>query len=153
MPSAGTLAARLNPVNLVDTQQVKYDYATYSPGNPRITAMPIALAPYIIGKAGAGDSRANAETYLQQFGPLQDAFTCPSDELTASRQYNTSPWVETDQGNITSWTSYGYNAEIIAPERRRSAASSLLRKPQPRSPSHRNHADDGCPDRRLQRKA
>ena len=77
--------------------------------------MPLALAPYIIGNAAPGDTRANAETYLQQFGPLQDAFTCPSDELTSSRQYNTSPWVETDAGNITGWMSYGYNAEIIAP--------------------------------------
>ena len=37
----GNLGGQANPVNLVDTQQVKYDYAMYSAGNPRITAMPL----------------------------------------------------------------------------------------------------------------
>ena len=104
-----------SPANLSDIEQAKYDYCIYTPGNPRVTALPLALSPYITGKPAAGDSIANAQAALTQQGPVQEAFTCPSDELTASRQYGQTIFVETDQGDLFGFSSYGFNAEVLTP--------------------------------------
>ena len=108
-----------NPAALSDPFQQKYDYYTSdgTAAHTYATAWPLALAPYIIGKAARGDSQADALADLQAYGPLQDAFTCPADEATASHQYG--PPNEMDDSNeeaasqMAGWSSYAYNSELM----------------------------------------
>ena len=108
-----------HPLALSDPQQQKFDYYTSdgTAANTFVTAWPLALAPYITGKFARSDSKANAQADLQNYGPLQDAFTCPSDEATASHQYG--PQNEMDDANedgasqLPGWSSYAYNSELM----------------------------------------
>ena len=105
-----------SPVNVADPQLQKYDYYfdTKTKG-PAVTALPLALAPYIVGKQLPADSTVDATTSLQAFGALQDAFVCPSDELTASHQYGAACWEQangnTDQ--LNGWSSYGASSNFF----------------------------------------
>ncbi len=122
MPLAGNVAPGPttngldSPEALGDFSRKRYVYYDNGGGVFCVTAMPAALAPYVISREVRGDSWQNVDADIQATGPLQDTFVCPSDQNTIDRTYGASRWIN-NYGSATylnGWSSYGINAEVFA---------------------------------------
>lgn len=124
LPLAGNIVpgANLNgfddPATLGDIARQRYVYYQNTPGESRVTAMPAALAPYLISQTIRDDSWQDVETDIGTY-PLQGAFLCPSDQNTIDRTYGAPQWIRNYAGGggnetyLTGWTSYGFNSEVF----------------------------------------
>jgi prepilin-type processing-associated H-X9-DG protein/prepilin-type N-terminal cleavage/methylation domain-containing protein len=107
-----------DPVTLGDASMQRYVYYQNTPGQHRVTAIPAALAPYLISQPIRDDYWQDVETDIGT-SPLQDDFLCPSDENTISRTYGAPVWIRSYAGGnanqtyLTGWTSYGFNSEVF----------------------------------------
>lgn len=112
-PDAATVPC--TPINLGDATRQRYGYSDNGGGSFLATAMPAALAPYITDQRVRGDNWVDVDADIQAYGPLQDAFLCPSDELSINRMYVASEWIHDVYSNhyLNGWTSYGFNAEVF----------------------------------------
>jgi prepilin-type processing-associated H-X9-DG protein/prepilin-type N-terminal cleavage/methylation domain-containing protein len=112
------------PPNLNDPMMQKYDYVrdgSVAPGL-RPTALPAALAPYLISQPVHSDKTTDVETDIAT-GPLREIFTCPSDDYnplnstTAVESY--AKWIKDEniggQGNsfVYGYSSYDDNNEAL----------------------------------------
>ena len=122
MPLAGNITSGPttngldSPEALGDFSRKRYVYYDNGGGVYCVTAMPAALAPYLISREVRGDSWQNVDADIQATGPLQDAFVCPSDQNTIDRTYGAPRWIN-NYGSATflnGWSSYGINAEVFA---------------------------------------
>jgi prepilin-type processing-associated H-X9-DG protein len=103
------------PANLRDATMQKYDYFRSDSTLLSPTAMPAALAPYL-GVSCRSTSEAAIQADIAH-GPMQDLFTCPSDEnaanMTASAR---GTWIM-DGSTLTTfvmgYSSYCDNAEAF----------------------------------------
>jgi len=122
LPLAGNIAPTAdlmgpdNPQALGDPAKQRYTYYDNGGGLLCVTAMPAALAPYIISKPVRDDSWQDVDADIQAAGPLQDAFICPSDQNTIDRTYGAQRWINNYGSGtfLSGWSSYGVNAEIFA---------------------------------------
>jgi prepilin-type N-terminal cleavage/methylation domain-containing protein len=102
------------PANLFDPQFVKYDYVHDTTVTPdlRPTALPAALAPYLIGQQVRSDNTADVETDIGK-GTLQAIFSCPSDEnivfQNTASAYDYAKWTK-DEGNSSNSFVYGFSS-------------------------------------------
>jgi prepilin-type N-terminal cleavage/methylation domain-containing protein/prepilin-type processing-associated H-X9-DG protein len=112
-----------NPQNCGDSAMQKYDYfSNNGAGDLEVTAMPVALGPYL-GVAPAGAGWFALMTQMAQQGPMRETFTCPSDEFTIEQPpvetAYIDPWWVLNQaptgggGQLWAWSSYGYNEEFF----------------------------------------
>jgi len=102
------------PANLADQQLQKYDYVHDTTVTPdlRPTALPAALAPYLIGQEVRSDNTTDVETDIGT-GVLQTIFSCPSDENIVFRSttsaYDYAKWTK-DEGNSSNSFVYGFSS-------------------------------------------
>jgi prepilin-type N-terminal cleavage/methylation domain-containing protein/prepilin-type processing-associated H-X9-DG protein len=121
MPLAGTQfggqTGKLHdsPKNLGDPTMQKYSYFTDYAGSidpERPTALPAALAPYLGQETVSSASSLTVEAGISA-GPLQDIFSCPSDEKIGTKSLACyGEWVADDSHDPTnggSWVS-GYSS-------------------------------------------
>jgi prepilin-type N-terminal cleavage/methylation domain-containing protein/prepilin-type processing-associated H-X9-DG protein len=105
------------PQMLGDPAMTRYDYINnYGDGSLYVvTATPASLSPYIIGSPVREDSWQDTDADIQAPGPMQDTFTCPSDENTLQRTYGPAWWLNNYPSNtfLNGWSSYGFNQEIF----------------------------------------
>ncbi len=108
------------PANIGDAQMVKYDYYNDDTGHLAPTALPAALAPYLVNQRVRGDNRADVQTDIG-IGPLQDIFSCPSDDYVTSQSvnapYSYADWTKDEGYSPTAYTkgfsSYCDNNEAL----------------------------------------
>jgi prepilin-type processing-associated H-X9-DG protein len=105
-----------SPENLGDPSRQRYVYYDNGGGNFCVTALPAALAPYIVSQPVRSDSWQNVDADIQQPGSLQNAFVCPSDQETIDRTYGAPRWINNYGSGtfLNGWSSYGINAEVFA---------------------------------------
>ena len=111
-----------SPANLSDSQMQKYSYfrdyaATTEPLRP--TALPAALAPYL-GTGVVDSSNSGTVEAGISAGPLQEIFSCPSDDyIIAKSAVSNAKWVQDNSGDtnggsyVTGYSSYFDNNDVF----------------------------------------
>jgi prepilin-type processing-associated H-X9-DG protein/prepilin-type N-terminal cleavage/methylation domain-containing protein len=100
--------------NIGDPGRIKYDYYSDDTGHMAPTALPAALAPYLIGNPVRGDNRAHVQADIG-IGSLQDVFTCPSDDNIAQHDVNAAisyaDWTKDEGASPVAYTK-GFSSYI-----------------------------------------
>jgi prepilin-type processing-associated H-X9-DG protein len=104
-----------SPDALGDPQRLLYDYLDNGFSQYCVTALPAALAPYIDNQPAPSDSWQSVDACIQASGPLQGAFTCPSDDLTVAHTYQAPLWISNTASAtfLVGWSSYAVNEEVF----------------------------------------